>query len=144
MEEDLFQKNSAELDQSCKKKKAEEELLHNIDLDALKKETNLSLDEIASLSGIKDSKNLGKWAQGKPNGSRPNYNAIIRLFQAGATVETLFGVDYSDRSCASVAVPPEIMNDPAFREGLLESIKAKVDAVVSEQVTAILKDKGLL
>lgn len=92
VEEDLSQKNWTEQQRSCKKKKAEEELLHNIDLDALQRDTNLSLDEIASLSGIKDSKNLGKWAQGKPNGSRPNYNAIIRLLRAGATQETLFGV----------------------------------------------------
>ena len=85
-------KNGAEQDQPCKKK-AEEELLHNIDLEALEKETNLSLDEIAALSRIKDPKNLGKWSQGKPNGSRPNYNAIVRLLRAGATTRTLFGVD---------------------------------------------------
>lgn len=114
MEEDLFQKNSAELDQSCKKKKAEEELLHNIDLEALKKETNLSLDEIASLSGIKDSKNLGKWAQGKPNGSRPNYNAIIRLFQAGATVETLFGVEYNPKKPDATERKPIDFKNPEF------------------------------
>ena len=93
MEEGLLSKNGAEQDQPCKKKKAEEELLHNIDLDALEKETNLSLDEIAALSRIKDPKNLGKWSQGKPNGSRPNYNAIVRLLRAGATTKTLFGVD---------------------------------------------------
>lgn len=92
MEEGLLSKNGAEQDQPCKKK-AEEELLHNIDLEALEKETNLSLDEIAALSRIKDPKNLGKWSQGKPNGSRPNYNAIVRLLRAGATTKTLFGVD---------------------------------------------------
>ena len=92
MEEGLLSKNGSEQDQPCKKK-AEEELLHNIDLEALEKETNLSLDEIAALSRIKDPKNLGKWSQGKPNGSRPNYNAIVRLLRAGATTKTLFGVD---------------------------------------------------
>jgi len=94
VEEGLLSKNGAEQDKPCKKK-AEEELLHNIDLEALEKETNLSLDEIAALSRIKDPKNLGKWSQGKPNGSRPNYNAIVRLLRAGATTKTLFGVDYA-------------------------------------------------
>ena len=112
MEEGLLSKNSAEQDQPCKKKKAEEELLHNIDLEALEKETNLSLDEIAALSRIKDPKNLGKWSQGKPNGSRPNYNAIVRLLRAGATTKTLFGVD------AATHQTPDFDKDGRFKGGI--------------------------
>ena len=36
------------------------DFLHKINLDTLKKETNMSLAEIAELAGIRDPKNLGK------------------------------------------------------------------------------------
>lgn len=130
-------KNGAERDQPCKKK-AEEELLHNIDLEALEKETNLSLDEIAALSKIKDPKNLGKWSQGKPNGSRPNYNAIVRLLRAGATTKTLFGVDYA--ATHQPAVPSEIARDSEFQEGLQAAMDAKIEAKVDAKVKAVVAD----
>lgn len=85
--------------------------------------------------------NVNRWAKGD---GVPGYDLCEKLLKLGMTVEELFGIDYSDRSGAPVTVPPDIMNDPAFREGLQESIKAKIDAVVSEQVTAILKAKGLI
>jgi len=69
--------------------------LHKISIEKLSKDTGLPVEEIAKLAGISEARNLGKWAQEKPNGSRPNYNAIVRLLQKGATVETLFGVDYA-------------------------------------------------
>ena len=119
----MSQKNGAELKPSCKKKKAEEELLHNIDLDALQKETNLSLDEIAVLSRIKDSKNLGKWAQGKPNGSRPNYNAIIRLLRAGATQKTLFGVEPKQPDPENTGSEKTDYDDPKFQEAVERALK---------------------
>lgn len=68
--------------------------LHKIDVDKLLQELNVSADELAAIAGIKHSKNLGKWAQSKPDGSRPNYNALVKLLQSGASVETLFGVEY--------------------------------------------------
>ena len=69
------------------------DFLHKIDLKALSAETGLSLEEIAKIAGINDPKNLSKWKQGKPDGSRPKYNAIVRLLKNGATTKTLFGVD---------------------------------------------------
>lgn len=71
------------------------DFLHKINISELSKEMGLTTEEIANLAGISDPKNLGKWGQGKPNGSRPNYNAFVKLLQNGATVETLFGVNYS-------------------------------------------------
>lgn len=120
MEEDFLQKNDLEFEQASQKKKADEEFLHKIDLDALKKETGLSLDEIALLSGIKESRNLGKWAQGKDkSGSRPNYNAIVRLLQKGATQYTLFGVEPKP-SVPENPVKREPFNykDPEFLESV--------------------------
>lgn len=72
--------------------------LHKISLDALFRETGLNAKQIAELAGISDPKNLGKWGQSKPDGSRPNYNAFIRLLEKGASVETLFGVEYGRRT----------------------------------------------
>lgn len=99
--------------------------MHKIDIEQLSKETNLSLDEIAKLSGIKEARNLGKWNQDKPDGSRPNYNAIIRLLDKGATTKTLFGIDTSsvqkssatDESHLSPAVQ-ELLKHPEFVAGV--------------------------
>ena len=150
VDEGLLSKIGAEQNQSCKKKKAEEELLHNIDLEALKKETNLSLDEIAVLSGISDSKNLGKWSQGKPNGSRPNYNAIVRLLQKGATVETLFGVDYAathqpaPEPVSAAPSPVFLKAHPELLEGMREQLVEdlmKKDLVHKDQVKDIVRQE---
>ena len=52
----------------------ENDYLHKISVSSIEKETNLTREEIAKIAGIKDPKNLGKWGQSKPDGSRPNYN----------------------------------------------------------------------
>lgn len=123
------------------------DFLHKIDIDKLSKETGLSLDEIASLADIKESRNLGKWNQDKSGGSRPNFNAIVRLLEKGATVETLFGVDYKPNKLvqnSAPSIPPELSNDPDFQKGLQQSIDAKVSATVKTELEKILKSKGLL
>ena len=113
----------------------ENDFLHKISVEKLSKELNLSVDEIAVLAGIKHSKNLGKWAQSKPDGSRPNYNALINLLRAGASVETLFGVDYKGPSKPSVdsdPIQPELdkihidYQDPKFQE-LVEKALIRIE-----------------
>lgn len=100
------------------------DFLHKINLDALKKETNMSLAEIAELAGIRDPKNLGKWMQEKnKGGSRPNYNAVVKLFEKGATVETLFGVDYKGKTKEGQSVPREFLDNPEFQEGVKLLVK---------------------
>lgn len=105
------------------------EFLHKINLEALKKETNLTPDEIASLSGITDSKNLGKWSQDKAKGgSRPNYNAIVRLIGKGATTKTLFGIEQI-QSRSVREIPPyldKILKNPEFIAGLEAAYNAEV------------------
>lgn len=119
------------------------DFLHKINLDALAKETRLSEEEIAKLAGISDPKNLGKWAQGKPNGSRPNYNAFVRLLRNGATVETLFGVKYMPES-----IPAEVANDPNFKAGMDKAYsEMKARGYIQEEVAkaiAEMKAKGEL
>ena len=120
------------------------DFLHKIDLNALSAETGLSLEEIAKLVGISDPKNLSKWKQEKPDGSRPKYNALIKLLKSGATVKTLFGVDYSERKKVYPNIPPEFMESPEFKEGLyyqlMEGIK-KNGLVKEEQVKYMVRQE---
>lgn len=67
--------------------------LQKVDLDALKRETGKTLEELAELADI-GPKVIYKWKYMHKNSSRPSYNAMVRLFEIGATVETLFGVQY--------------------------------------------------
>lgn len=116
----------------------ENDFLHKISIEKLSKDTGLPVEEIAKLAGIAEARNLGKWAQEKPNGSRPNYNAIVRLLQKGATVETLFGVDYA--ATHQPAVPSEIARDSEFQEGLQAAMDAKIEAKVDAKVKAVVAD----
>lgn len=69
------------------------EFPHSIDLEALQRETGLSLQEIAVKLGKKSYKALYKWNYPKSqNGTRPPYEALCWLLQVGASTETLFGV----------------------------------------------------
>lgn len=55
----------------------------------------MDLDELCKLINV-DNQSVGRWNKPKSKaGNRPKYNAIVRLLQKGATVETLFGVDYA-------------------------------------------------
>ena len=115
--------------------------MHKINVDELSKELNLSVEDIAVLAGIKHSKNLGKWAQSKPDGSRPNYNALIKLLRAGATTKTLFGVEYKGGKPA-LQLPPEIANNPDFVAGQNQALK-DIEAKIEARITAKLKAKGI-
>lgn len=107
----------------------ENDYLHKISIKKLSEDTGLSAEEVAKLAGIKTAKNLGKWAQSKPDGSRPNYNAFVRLFQAGATVETLFGVEYKPKQAAPAVPSPDFLAaHPDLLEGLQEQLMADLKA----------------
>lgn len=91
-----------------------EEFLHNIDVNALKSELELDVQDIAELAGITEN-GVYKWAWPKvKNGTRPTYNAILRMLERGATVKTLFGVEYTKKH-------KELPNE--FREGMAISEK---------------------
>lgn len=73
-----------------------DKFLHDIDVNSLKNELKMDVPDIAKLAEISEN-GVYKWSWDKSkNGTRPSYNAIVRLLQKGATVETLFGVDYAD------------------------------------------------
>ena len=116
--------------------------LQKVNLEALQKETGMTLAELAELAKI-GPKVIYKWRYMHKDSSRPDYNAIVRLLEKGATVETLFGVDYKPKNSAP-SIPPELSNDPDFQKGLQQSIDAKVSATVKTELEKILKQKGLL
>lgn len=119
--------------------------MHKISIEKLSKDTGLPVEEIAKLAGIAEARNLGKWAQEKPNGSRPNYNAIVRLLQKGATVETLFGVDYAATHQPASVLPPEFVKaNPEVIEGIREQLMEdlmKKGLVPEEQVKDIVRQE---
>ncbi len=123
----------------------ENDFLHKISIEKLSKDTGLPVEEIAKLAGIAEARNLGKWAQEKPNGSRPNYNAIVRLLQKGATVETLFGVDYAATHQPASVLPPEFVKaNPEVIEGIREQLMEdlmKKGLVPEEQVKDIVRQE---
>lgn len=71
----------------------ENKYLQKVDLKALQKETGKSLEELAKLAEI-GPKVIYKWKYMHKDSSRPSYNAMVRLLEAGASVETLFGIEY--------------------------------------------------
>lgn len=109
------------------------DFLHKINLELLKKETGLSIEGIGELSQMKNPKGVYNWSKDKANnGTRPSYNAIVRLLENGATVETLFGVDYVRKKPVEPSPPPHVLNDPEFKESL------------EDLMVDILKKKGVL
>jgi hypothetical protein len=71
----------------------ENKYLRKVNLRALQKETGMNLVELAELAEI-GPKVIYKWAYMHKDSSRPSYNALVKLFERGASVETLFGVEY--------------------------------------------------
>ena len=108
-----------------------DKFLHKIDLGALQKEVGKTIDEIGALIEMKNPKGIYNWAKGQDNhGTRPSYNALIRLLLAGATTKTLFGVDSPVNKINPQGPPSDFVSDPKFHEG--------VKMVVEET----LKEKG--
>lgn len=87
--------NDEILNQNAMESEDEESYLQKVDLKKLSEETGLDYQGICNLVGIKEVKNLYKWTGMKMKGNgRPKYNAIVRLLEKGASVESLFGVKY--------------------------------------------------
>ncbi|MBR2057529.1 MAG: hypothetical protein IJ982_01140 [Fibrobacter sp.] len=115
----------------------ENEFLHRINVDALKKELKMDVPSIAKLAGISEN-GVYKWAWAKEShGARPPFNAIIKLLRAGASTETLFGVSSKPQQPASV-LPPEFVE--GFREQLMEDFMKK-GLVPEEKVKEIVRQE---
>lgn len=99
----------------------ENKFLQKVDLDALQKETGMDLKELASLAGI-GPKVIYKWAYMHKDSSRPDYNAIVRLIERGATVETLFGVAYRKTDPIQECDDKRIATRSVIREEVVQII----------------------
>lgn len=98
------------------------EYLHKIDVKALLKELGITMQELADLAGYSRASNLNKWNEGKPSGgARPGYNTIVKLFEAGASVETLFGVEYKSMNVIEKQVK---LTDQEILDGVLRAMAA--------------------
>lgn len=127
----------------------ENKFLHSVNLDALKKETGKTIEEIAKLVGI-GPKVVYKWQYMHKDGSRPDFNAVVKLLQAGASTETLFGVDYAAThktapEPVSAAPSPEFLKaHPELLEGMREQLVEdlmKKDLVPKDQVKDIVRQE---
>ena len=104
------------------KKKAEEEFLHVIDVDKILAETGLDIDGLGKLVNL-DPQTINRWECKKSkNGGRPKYNAIIRMLRSGATVETLFGVEYK-RNSSSVDQSKDLLTPTDLSWAFGEAMK---------------------
>lgn len=106
-----------------------DKFLHDIDVNSLKNELKMDVSDIAKLAEISEN-GIYKWSWDKfKNGTRPSYNAIVRLLQKGATVETLFGVNYAEIHNYVPKLPlepddsPMDYNDPKFIDALEKGLK---------------------
>ncbi len=124
----------------------DETFLHTIDLKTLSKELEMSTESIGRFLQMKNPKGVYNWSKDKSAyGTRPSYNDIIRLLQKGATVETLFGVDYKGPVKPPVLggqIPPELANNPEVAAGQQQALK-DIEAKIEARITAKLKAKGI-
>ena len=122
---------------------SENKFLHKINLETLKKETGKTIEEIAKLVGI-GPKVVYKWQYMHKDGSRPDFNAVVKLLQAGASTETLFGVSSKPQQSASVLPPEFVKVNPEFVEGFREQLMEdlmKKGLVPKEQVKDIVRQE---
>lgn len=117
----------------------ENEFLHEINVSKLLKETGMDISGLSSLLEI-EVQTIKRWEKDKAhNGNRPLYNAIVKMLRKGATIETLFGVEYAKMHGIENIAPTE------FLEGLkgAKDPESALNAIVERKILE-MKDKGLI
>ena len=124
--------------------------MHDIDVNSLKNELKMEVPDIAKLAEISEN-GVYKWSWDKSkNGTRPSYNAIVRLLHAGATTKTLFGVDTATTHQPApepvlAASSPEFLKaHPELLEGMREQLVEdlmKKDLIPKDQVKDIVRQE---
>ena len=115
MEERLVPELSGETEKNKGKKEAEEGFLHEIDVNKVFIETGLDKNGLCKLLGVGGQSIEKKKKKKDNNGNRPKYNSIVRLLRAGATTETLFGVDSKPAPQLPESREPINFDDPKFQ-----------------------------
>lgn len=123
----------------------DDDFLQKVNLDALQKETGLDIEGIGTFVQMKNPRGVYKWAKNKndESGTRPSYNAIVRLLQKGATTKTLFGVDAATHQPApepvSAAPSPEFLKaHPELLEGMREQL-LEMGFVSKDQIEDLIR-----
>lgn len=94
-----------------------------VDIDMIQSETGLDIHGIAKLCGLRDFHNVYKWGYPKEKGgTRPTYDVIVALVEAGASSEALFGIPYSEKE-KSIATSEEFK--AGVKEALLDILNLK-------------------
>jgi hypothetical protein len=86
----------------------------------LKKELGMSVaEDIGVFLNLANPKGVYNWDKDQDNhGTRPSWNAIVRMLQSGATVESLFGVEYRRPTVETESeMTSDAWKDPKFLEG---------------------------
>lgn len=106
----------------------ENEFLHKVNLDALQKETDLSLQGIADLAEV-SVQTVYRWAWDKAKqGNRPSFNALVKLLEKGASTSTLFGVENRQ-------APAEMSANKDFQEGVAKALAdIKARGIIREEI----------
>lgn len=115
----------------------ENEFLHEINVSKLLEETGLTISGLSELID-KEVQTINRWGKDKEHkGNRPIYNAIIKMLRKGATVETLFGVEYAKMHGIENIAPTE------FLEGLkgAKDPESALNALVERKIME-MKSKG--
>lgn len=124
----------------------DDDFLQKVNLDALQKETGLDIEGIGTFVHMKNPRGVYKWAKNKndESGTRPSYNAIVRLLQKGATTKTLFGVDTAATHQPApepvLAAPsPEFLKaHPELLEGMREQL-LEMGFVSKDQIEDLIR-----
>ena len=136
MDEILNSNTDEEIQGKTRRKKPKEGFLTKVNLENLKKELGMSTaEDIGVFVQLANPKNVYNWDKDQENhGTRPSWNAIVRMMQNGATVETLLGVQYNGRT-----VPAEVSNDPKFQAGWDKAHEEmKFSGLISDEVYKII------
>jgi len=113
-------------DKDTPKKKPKEEFLGKVDFFNLKKELGMkNVEDIGSFVKLSNPKNAYNWDKDKENhGTRPSYNAIVQMLKSGASVESLFGVEYNRmESKTNDDIDEKAYNSPEFKRGVAKAIE---------------------
>lgn len=98
------------------------DFLQKVNLEELKNELHTDLEGVAKIADV-STQTVYKWNRDKNKGGcRPTFDAVVNLLRSGASVESLFGVEYKAATkCVEVPVK---LSDQEIIDGLQRALAA--------------------